>query len=500
MKAKYPSRWIVRLIALIVPVVWVAQPLLLPTSLASTTYRESAAPKPGAWTQLGAAQGGSSAALVHIKGGNDLVVWAPPESSNNYRYDAVELKSKGGTASQPVDVFGGHNWGSVTFSPTLLNQSGNPLLVFEGARSTSGSDPYSHSCIVGDARTSSGWTLQNWSLSASCVNPDNFGSTITRSGTLSAAWPGGWAGGNGVLYRIGASSSIPAAPADQHISTATGDAGRVSEATDSSNQDVYAAWIRFFSKPPSNDGLWAADLSKGSAPIKAPGAGTNTVASYPESVALAAPAKKGGVYLAYCDNASPCSKVELWRYGAKTARQVPQSVSPRSVALSAGPAGRLWIAWWSATNGTVRVVRTNKAATRFGPVKTYAGPHGCKGDANASIRISSGSQQRLDVVMTCYDYTGSGEHASATQSLVPLQVAATTTAISHKTGGSVTYRVTDVGDPVKGSNVIVDGMRGKTNAAGRVTFRVKAGTRTGTFRVLAKKPNYLSAATVLRVT
>lgn len=457
------------------------------------------APQPGAWAQLGTAQGQSAAALVHVAGGKDLVAWLAPVASGKAHYDAVELKPHGGIAAAPVDVFGGHDWGGVTAFPTLLKQGNNPLLVFEGGRTSNPSDAYSHGCVVGVKRSASAWVLQKWSLSTDCVNDDHFGATITHDGTLSAAWPGGWAGGNGVLYHIGVSSTIPAANTDQHISTATGDAGSVSETADNRGQDVYAAWMRFFSKPTTKDGLWAADLSKNASPVKAPDTGTNTVTNFPEPVALASPAKKGGVYLAYCDNGSPCGKVELWRYGTKTARTVPGSSSPKAVALSAGPAGRLWIAWWSPTNGTVRVVRTNEAATRFGPVKTYAGPHGCKGDANATIRISSGSQQRLDVVMTCYDYTGSGTHASATQSLVPLQIGASTTAINVKTGGRVTYRVSDVGDPVKGSRVVVGGMQGRTNARGQVTFRVKAGAHAGTLLVVARKPNYLSAATVLHI-
>jgi hypothetical protein len=139
------------------------------------------------------------------------------------------------------------------------------------------------------------------------------------------------------------------------------------------------------------DGLWVADLSKNSPPLKAPDTGTNLVASYPEPVAIASPTGRGGIYVAYCNNASPCSQVELWRYGDKKAVAVPKSLNPRSVALSAGPSGRLWIAWWSSKDGTVRVVRTNEAGTRYGPVETHAGPPGCQSDGNGTIRISSGS-------------------------------------------------------------------------------------------------------------
>jgi hypothetical protein len=460
----------------------------------------SPALKPGAWVQLGSAQGGSAATLVHVANGNDLVVWTAPVASTKFHYNAVELKSKGGVASSSTDIFGGKDWDGLTFFPVLVSQAGQPLLIFEGGRSTLSTDPYSRGCIVGDLRTSSGWTLQPWSLSANCLL-DHVGATANGKGALTAAWPSGWAGGNGILYRLGVSSSIPAAGSDQQISTAIGDAGSVAAATEAKSQDAYAAWTRFFSKPASNDGLWVADVTKGSAPHKAPDTGTNLVASFPQPVAIAAATGAGGIYLAYCNDASPCNKVELWRDGASTAASVPGSSTARSVALSAGPSGRLWIAWWSEKTGMVSVVRTNGAANAFGPVKTFAGPHGCQSDGNATISISSGSQQRLDVVVNCTDYVSTpiANHVSTTQSMVPLQVAASTRSLSHKKGGSVTYRVSDVGDAVAGATIQVDGKKGRTDKQGHVTFSFPKGARAGSFKVSASKAGYVKASTSLTI-
>jgi len=458
------------------------------------------APKPGSWITLGPSQGGTTATLLHVASGNDLVVWEAPVVGAKQHYEAVELKPKGGLASQPTDVFGGQDWGGLDETPTLASEGGQPLLILQGTRSDLSTDPYRSGCIVGDLRTSSGWQLQSWSLSANCF-AGHFGATITQSGTLSAAWPGGWANGYGIRYRIGTSSTIPATPDDQHLSSGPGDNLAAAEATETGSQDVYAAWARSFSNPASLDGTWAADLSKGSAPVQAPGSGTNVVAHQYEPVAMASPSGRGGIYLAYPNNVWPFTKIELWRYGARTAATVPGSASPTSVSISPGPAGRLWIAWWSGANGTVRVVRTNEADNRFGPVETHAGPHGCKSDGSGTIRISSGSQQRLDVIMSCYDNLAAhgADHASATQSIVPLQIAATTVSINRRVGGSVTYRVSDVGDAVPGATVTVDGRRGKTNQAGRVTFRFAKGSGTGSFKVVASMTNYLKASTVLRI-
>ena len=493
------SRYFQRRLFFVLPVLTVLLSVALPARMTQGSAASAGGVKPGTWTQLGPAQGETTAALVHVANGNDLILWmAPVSASNKYFYVAAEIKPTGGTASGPKDIFGGNDWHNLDpfTPPVLVSQGGKALLIFEGNRTGSSSDKYSAGCVIGDLLTPGGWQLQSWSLSANCPT-DHLGATITTSGMLSAAWPAGWAnGGIGLRYRIGTSPSLPASGDDQRLSTAPGMANSVAEATDTANQDIYAVWARSNSTPVSRNGIWAADLSKNPSPLQAPGSGTNTQNSLREAVAVASPTGRGGIYLAYCNNTSPCSKVELWRYGAKSAVTVPKATSPTAVSLSAGPSGRLWIAWWSAANGTVSVVRTNEAGKRFGPVKTYAGPSGCKGDANGTIKISNGSQQRLDVAVTCFN---GSTHVYATQSLVPLQLTASTGAINHQRGGSVTFRVSDVGDAVAGATVKVGTKSATTNKKGLVTFRFPKGAKTGSLKVVANAPNYLPAATSLQI-
>jgi hypothetical protein len=104
--------------------------------------------------------------------------------------------------------------------------------------------------------------------------------------------------------------------------------------------------------------------------------------------------------------------------------------------------------------------------------------------------------------MSCYDATSSpaGVHASAAQSLVPLQIAASTVSVNHKKGGSVTYRVSDVGDAVAGATVTVDGKKGKTNNKGQITIRFPKGSKTGTFKVAVTMADHLGTSTSLRIT
>jgi hypothetical protein len=463
------------------------------------------------WTRLGLENGGNAAALARLQNGNDMIAWFAPASTNKQFYDAVQLGPRGGIAVGPRDIFGGRDWTNLTGFPTLVSDRGQALLIFEGGDGRP-RDPYFDGCIVGDLFTSRGWKLQPWSLSANCVNPDHFGATVTRNGTLAAAFPGGWNKGNGIRYHIGASPSIPATPDDRHLATMPGLAGSVGAATEWRTQQIYAAWDRSFSEPPGkpptpNDAVWAADLtSKSPKALKMPGTGGNTVARQPENVAIASPIGRGGTYVAACNNGSPCSQVKLWRYGSKSSRTVPGSSYPTSVAISAGPAGRLWIAWWSGQNGTVRVVRTNKAGNRFGPVETHSGPRGCQSDGNGTVKISGGSQQRLDVVVGCWGLISTNkyrEEVMATQSLVPLQLAENAVgSIKRKNGESVTIRISDVGDAVEGATVHLYGKNAPqprvTDKKGQVTFHFPKGSAATGFEVVASMRGYLNASTSFR--
>jgi hypothetical protein len=451
----------------------------------------------GGWTRLGLDQGGNWATFAPLPNGNDLVVWSATSHVTQH-YEWVELKPTGGLATVPKDVFGGRDWGGLGQYPVLVLEKGKPLLVFEGSKADANkSDPYNDGCIVGDLLTAGGWKLQPWSLSQNCIQTDHMGATVTQNGTLSAAWAWG-----AIHFRIGTSPSIPAGTPDQLMAVGQGGQGAVGETTDNRSQHVYAVWDRFFSKPPSKDGLYVADLTKKSSPMRAPSTGTNLVSHEPQPRAIASPTGRGGIYVAYCNNAWPCTQVKLWRYGAKRAVSVPGASLPTTVAMSAGPSGRLWIAWWSAQKGTVRVVRTNEAGSKFGPVETHAGPRGCQSDGNATVGISHGSQQRLDVVIGCYGVlsgTNYQNQAYAIQSLVPLEIAASSRFVSHKKGGKVTYRVSDVGDAVQGATVTVDGKKGITDKKGQVTFQFPKGAKSGKFKVVASKGDYLNASTSLKV-
>lgn len=469
-----------------------------PSSLPAT--RPAASPHPGTWITLGPApETSSEPTLLHTSQGRDMVLWEVPTGPSSATFKYAEIATNGGLAAGVTDMFAGHHWRTLIGDPTLLTYHGKPLLIFAGQRTLNPKDPYSAGCVIGDLDGVSGWTVQPWSLSHDCSGAVGKygGAAIDKTGTLSAAWASG--GSGSVNYRIGTAPTIPASTLDRSIPITHGNLELVDETNDISGSDhFYAAWYRLFSTAPYHDGLYLADLTSGSAPKPAPGSGRLMQENAFESPAMASTLGHGGVYAAYCTNTYSCSKLLLWRYGAPKTMAVPSSSGATVMALSGGPSGRLWLAWYNRSTSRVNTVRTNKANNRFGPVESYA-VHGCTPDNNARVVISGGPQQRLDVVLVCVRTGDFKTYARTTQSIAGLSLSASISSINHKKGGSVTYRVTDAGDPVAGATVSVDGRTAKTKSSGTVKFVFAKNARQGRFVVTATCANYFAATGGLRI-
>jgi hypothetical protein len=421
------------------------------------------------------------------------VLWLRQPGGNNFNYEAATISAAGKITGGLTDVFSGAHWGSLSNEPTLLGDNGQPVVVFTGLQSTTG--PYSLGCIYGARAGTSPWTLQTWSLSNNCVNP--VGSAGEgKSGALASAFPGGWVNGHGVLYRVGVSPTIPATGSDQHIPLAGGDtAYKTGVVADTAgNGDFYVAWAQTFSN--AHDGYYVKDVTAGSAVRKAPLSGTNSITRLGQfaDLAIANRNTHAGVYVAYCSKTSTC-QLKLWHVGAATAMTVPSSKNAGDVAISAGPSGRLWLAWYNENTNKVSVVRTNKAASKFGPVATFATPcfeHGL-------IGLSGGSYGRLDVAMQCVAKSTLRVEDYVTQTRVSLHVALNPSTVTNTHSSHVVVTVTDAGDAVAGATVKFGSHQATTNANGKATLTIPAGTSVGKHKVTASAPNYRSASATLTV-
>ena len=411
----------------------------------------------------------------------------PRETAPTWTYEAVQI-APNGTVSAPADVFGTAHWNSLQFGPTLLPSGNRPILIFDGSRGTSG--PYSRGCVYGILAGSATWTLEPWTLSHDCVNPQP-GAAESRTGTLAAAWPGGWATGSGINYRVGISAAIPAVSDDQHILLSSAAAERTGMANDlAGTGHFYVAWVREFSHPSSLDGLYARDVTGGGAAMKAPGTGTSSVNDFPVfgAVATTSTNTHPGVFVAYCANVSPC-QLRLWRAGATTSLAVPSSGNAFGVSIAPGPGGRLWIAWVNSKSNDVYVTRTNKADTKFGAVLKYRTPCAEYG----LLGLGAGSYPRLDIGMQCVNTAALKNRQYVTQVFAGLTVSPGTVTITNTAFRTVTFTVTDAGTPVQGAIVKVAGKTVTTNAAGKATFHFAVHFKTGSYLVTASAPNYSRA-------
>jgi hypothetical protein len=464
-----------------------------PTAPAAAAAKITALPKSGIWTALSAGMTTEAPepALWVAPNGVGWDVFPRQISPNVYTYEAAQVGTSGKVIKAPADIFATH-WGSLEFPATLLGVGTKPLLVFSGEQGTTG--VYSRGCVYGALGGGTAkWTLEPWSLSANCVNPVAAAAESNASAkVLAAAWPGGFPGGNGVLYRIGTSAAIPALTLDQHIALTKATAGQAATVNDQAgNHHFYVAWTQVFSTPGSRDGIYVKDVTAGGVTRKAPGTGTaSSSTDFPVFGRLAAVnrnAKGGGVYLAYCVNKTPCS-LALWKVGAAKAMAVPSSANAFGVTLAQGPGGRIWLAWYNKQSNKVYVTRTNKAATRFGAVRSYATP--CIEDG--LLGLGGSPLAKLDVGMSCLNNSLKQEQY-VTQVLAGLSLSFPGTVHLGSTGATVKITVTDAGDPVAGATVKFAGKTLKTNAKGQVAVKLAASAKTGGYKISVTAPNYAAA-------
>jgi hypothetical protein len=189
----------------------------------------------------------------------------------------------------------------------------------------------------------------------------------------------------------------------------------------------------------------------------------------------------GGYYVAATD--ADRHAVRVWHVGAKASTTVAAGTSFKQyLALAGAPKGRLWVGWME--DSKLKLRRSNRAATEFGPTLTLPGPPGEGGVSQLDL---SGSDDRVDAVAR----TQAGDGTVAlyhTQSYAGLTLTA-------KGGARASFRVTDAGDPVAGVKIRIAGRTLTTDGKGRASVQPHFGRYTAT----ASKRGYVSATARVRV-
>jgi hypothetical protein len=449
---------------------------------------------PGRWTKLATVDNVSdTVGMLRTADGTLHAAWLAkkaPDGTHSYGTSAISLAGKllaTGTALS--------GWASLEPDPQLVADGSGMRLVFEGNTGASGC--YFKGAIFSETSADgSTWNLVGGSLSSHTAGVGNLAATAESDGLTPVAT---FAGGH--LFHVGVDPNCPAASPDATITPTVGSfQSNPAIVTDRASGAVWVAWYQSGAR----QGYWVQQIlpSQG-APVQAPGsAGTPGHNNQPlEPVAIAARVG-GGIYMAFCAATSrqPCGHMDLWQVGSPRARVVPrsQNTTGARVALTAGPSGRLWVAWYDERTNAIHAVDTNTTATAFGAVRTTKVPSHTSGFTDIQTQGSSG---RLDVLIVDQLSTaGLPIGIFQTQILAGLSLSAKPGKFSHKKPRQVTFTVTDAGQPVAEASVSCLGKRGKTTATGKIKLKFHKGARTGEHVCVATKAGYSLGKATIRVT
>jgi hypothetical protein len=408
--------------------------------------------------------------------GKRYVAWAT-HTGLTFGVSYVTMNETTGTASVVHAALSG--LGSVNDHLTVLPQGTVqqvPLLVFTGT-----------SCVQGAVGPTTPWAVQTWSLSNDCFNPVP-AAAEADDGTLGASWPGS----PGLRYRIGISVTTPATGPDQSITVTGTPVFKTGTAVVPASQHFDVGWAQFGG---SADGYYVKDVTAGTAPTKMPGTGPRSITAQPPIGGMAMAAGSDGAYLAACSNTNPCHLL-LWRAGATTAHGVPGAKQPYISAVAPGP-GLEWVAWGDQANNTVKATRYRPVTHAFEPVTTL---HTACAE-HEIVSIVGPNASPADIALECVANKTLQPAVYVAHVLPRMRVVVSPSKVSNKSKHTVTVTATDAGLGVPSADVTLRGTTKTTNANGKVTFTVAAGTPAKKYQVVVKKaPFYQVATATLTVT
>ena len=423
---------------------------------------------PGIWTRITESTGRNidQVALVRTEDGVLHVAWTEERPGSKATLWHQGIRPNGSVAGAKNPIVTGFN---ALGSPDLVVTPDGGLRVFFGGLGTS---PNNALNTAAAPASGAAWTLQmgNAAQDTSAYNSAS-GAGTTTDGTPVSAW--------GTTFGTRAHVGVDPAAADITVQTACCGYYPDVATADAPGQAV----VGWFSNATKDAGLYTQTISAGGPVgprLYVPGSATADRAStlgIDQRMAITHRIG-GGVYVAYGAGYPTFKSVNLWRNGAaKPVFSIP-AAGAQDVNISAAPDGRLWLMWQR--QGAISVTRTNKAATKAGPVVAVKPPP----QASAIWKVSGeGSLGQLDLFASVT--TPGSTAAWHTQVRPKLSLAAR--------GGKVLgFVVTDAGDPVAGAKIAVAGRTLTTSSGGRAQVDLPQGA----FTAVATAPGYAASATV----
>jgi hypothetical protein len=426
-------------------------------------------------------------ALARTADGVLHVVWLRKNGSNrDYVHTAIGKDGK--VAGAPATVL--ENWTTLNNPDLIVTKDGGLQLFFGGQRTTDAKDAYRHGSLYSvtvpasglPAQAGAAWTLSKDAHAQShAVTASPVGAGVLPDGTPLAAWA--------VSFALQAHIGLNPKTEDLKFQT-TCCAYQPDIAVDSQSGEAVLGW---FSNARGEQGLLTQTIHpKAGEKQYVPDSATpdrNSALSIDQRMAITSRRGAPGVYVAYGAGYPTHKTVNLWRHGAGEAMVVAKAEGARHVNLAAGPEGRLWVMWQR--NRRAYAARSNRAATKFGPVIEVVPPAG-KAESGIYKVKGEGSLGPLDLFLACQSVNELATYH--TQVFPPLALAGSPAKLVAEDGGTVTFTVSDVGDPVEGASITVNGKKLTTDAQGRATFNVPKGSKPGALAAKAQKEGYTDAS------
>lgn len=391
-----------------------------------------AAPAGPSWSRIsGPTQPGGQLGLARDARGVLHVVWNRGTSPTSIFETRLSPSGKATGTSTVATGFDGNG------GLALLVMPDRTLRLFAAGAIQPGSSAYGMNTFTAPVGGRS-WTLQSGAYWGGAVanSAAVIGATLTKDGQPVTAWRG-----------YAAAGLPPSVPTDayeggmtesQLATDAAGGGVVLSGVTNAGKGGVYVQQVLPSVRPsvvlplPFGENDWYTSLTG----------------------RLGAP----GVYVAYADTRA----VHLYRYegGAKVLARGDFT----SAAACAGPDGRLWVAWGGRT-GALFATRSNRAAGAFEPVQRLKLAPASDGLTYLQCEGSAGPVDLFADVPS-----GGGAGFWHTHLLAQFSLRA------QAGKAKATIVVGDAGDPVAGATVAVAGTRVQTDAHGRATLSLRAGS------------------------
>lgn len=422
-------------------------------------------------------------------GGEVQVLWGEEASSSASNYRTAIVDGAGRITMPATIAFGG--WSALGHNPSLIALNGQRFLAFNGLNSTTTGAPYTsgaeYYATSPDGRT---WAPGPGSLSSTQAAYASYTNDVAdMAGT--PVWVGSASSTTGINWHVGISPSDPApfgSDGEFRLAGCCAYDGAVVR-----DEATGAMWSAFYSNSSAltEQGIQVGQIVPFGGFTQAPGSAIDYNGSAASSdpgqrVALAARAG-GGVYVAYPVGYPTTTGIRLWKVGTGQVLNIPGAQDARAITATADPAGRIWVSWSS--KNRVKAVHTNTAGTALGAVGSFGAPRGTVTVWNSTSSADGGG---LDVAYSVTVRNSINLWHTHLQRTLSVNAPG-----SARAGSSVTFMVTDAGDPVANARVSFGGRSARTNAAGKVTLRAPGGSG----RAVAKASfgGYNTGSTTVRV-